>query len=76
MWQVLFGLSESVDLSALEQDLLKLLSADGNGVLFPAVASSEYKLRATVGSASLYLLIVVKWYAEEEYLLFWIGLRF
>lgn len=45
---VLFGLSESVDLSALEQDLLKLLSADGNGVLFPAVASSEYRLRATV----------------------------
>ncbi|CAN4094075.1 unnamed protein product [Withania somnifera] len=45
---VLFGLSESVDVSALEQDLLKLLSADGTGVVFPAVASSEYKLRATV----------------------------
>ncbi|CAN4123081.1 unnamed protein product [Withania somnifera] len=45
---VLFGLSGSVDLSALEQDLLKLLSADGTGVVFPAVASSEYKLRATV----------------------------
>lgn len=45
---VLFGLSRSVDLSALEQDLLKLLSADGTGVVYPAVASSEYKLRATV----------------------------
>ncbi|KAJ8538175.1 hypothetical protein K7X08_014715 [Anisodus acutangulus] len=45
---VLFGLSGSVDLSVLEQDLLKLLSADGTGVVFPAVASLEYKLRAMV----------------------------
>lgn len=45
---VLFGLSSFVDLNSLEEDLLRLLSAEGNGVGFPAVASSEYKLRTTI----------------------------
>ncbi|RAL50419.1 hypothetical protein DM860_016886 [Cuscuta australis] len=44
---VLFGLSASPDLCSLEQDILTLLSAEGTSV-FPAVASSEFKLRATV----------------------------
>nr|GMD08500.1 pre-rRNA-processing protein TSR1 homolog [Ipomoea batatas] len=45
---VLFGLSASLDLCSLEQDILTLLSAEGTSSGFPAVASSEFKLRATV----------------------------
>ncbi|GMH04660.1 hypothetical protein Nepgr_006500 [Nepenthes gracilis] len=45
---VLFGLSAHVDLNSLEKDILTLLSS-GNIVDVPStVASSEYKLRATV----------------------------
>ncbi|XP_027091606.2 uncharacterized protein [Coffea arabica] len=45
---VLFGLSSSVDLNSLEEDLLGLLSPQRNAIGSPAVASSEYKLRATI----------------------------
>ncbi|GAA0175096.1 hypothetical protein LIER_28345 [Lithospermum erythrorhizon] len=45
---VLFGLSESVNLNVLEKDIVSLLSGEGNGTAFPAVVSSEYKLRTTV----------------------------
>ncbi|CAH2036277.1 unnamed protein product [Thlaspi arvense] len=46
---VLFPLSASVDLNSLGEDVLKLLSADDSGVTSSStVASSEYKLRATV----------------------------
>ncbi|KAL0341101.1 UNVERIFIED_CONTAM: Pre-rRNA-processing protein T [Sesamum radiatum] len=45
---VLFGLSASVDLNSLEEDILSLLSGEGNSSTFPAIASQEYKLRATV----------------------------
>ncbi|KAG9138414.1 hypothetical protein Leryth_021065 [Lithospermum erythrorhizon] len=45
---VVFGLSESVNLNALEKDIVSLLSGEENGVAFPAVASAEYKLRTTV----------------------------
>ncbi|KAM7486922.1 hypothetical protein LguiA_002931 [Lonicera macranthoides] len=44
---VLFGLSASVDLSSLAEDILSLLSPEKSGAV-PTVASSEYKLRATV----------------------------
>ncbi|KAG9144431.1 hypothetical protein Leryth_022932 [Lithospermum erythrorhizon] len=46
--RVLFGLSESVNLNVLEKDIVSLLSGEGNGTAFPAVVSSEYKLRTTV----------------------------
>ncbi|KAL7244681.1 hypothetical protein ACSBR2_000119 [Camellia fascicularis] len=42
---VLFGLSASVNLNSLAEDIFALLSAE---VVFPAVASSDYKLRTTV----------------------------
>ncbi|KAL6952621.1 hypothetical protein U1Q18_044989 [Sarracenia purpurea var. burkii] len=42
---VLFGLSASVNLNSLAEDLCTLLSAEN---VFPAVASPEYKLRITV----------------------------
>lgn len=45
---VLFGLSASVNISSLAEDLLQLLSEDRNVLEFPTVASSEYKLRTTV----------------------------
>ncbi|KAL1194958.1 hypothetical protein V5N11_030490 [Cardamine amara subsp. amara] len=46
---VLFPLSASVELNSLSEDILKLLSPDGSGVASSStVASSEYKLRATV----------------------------
>ncbi|XP_051125554.1 uncharacterized protein LOC127247646 [Andrographis paniculata] len=45
---VLFGLSSSVNLNSLEEDILSLLSGGGNSSCFPAIASSEFKLRATV----------------------------
>ncbi|XP_022850646.1 pre-rRNA-processing protein TSR1 homolog [Olea europaea var. sylvestris] len=48
MTNVLFGLSASVNLDAIEEDILALLSGEGNNTVFPAVASVEYKLRATV----------------------------
>ncbi|CAN6927569.1 unnamed protein product [Brassica oleracea] len=44
---VLFPLSASVDLNSLGDDVLKLLS-NGDGSSSSTVASSEYKLRATV----------------------------
>ncbi|KAI7733822.1 hypothetical protein M8C21_011693 [Ambrosia artemisiifolia] len=45
---VLFGLSASTSVSSLAGDLLALLSNGNTGTQFPAVASSEYRLRATV----------------------------
>ncbi|XP_076948564.1 uncharacterized protein LOC143620853 [Bidens hawaiensis] len=45
---VLFGLSASTNVSSLAGDLLALLSNENNGISLPAVASSEYRLRATV----------------------------
>ncbi|XP_073141339.1 uncharacterized protein [Henckelia pumila] len=45
---VLFGLSASVNLNSLEEDILALLSGERNGAKFPAVASPDYKMRATV----------------------------
>ncbi|KZV16533.1 hypothetical protein F511_11365 [Dorcoceras hygrometricum] len=45
---VLFGLSASVNLNSLEEDILALLSGERNRTNLPAVASSDYKLRATV----------------------------
>ncbi|KAL0403083.1 UNVERIFIED_CONTAM: Pre-rRNA-processing protein T [Sesamum radiatum] len=45
---VLFGLLASVDLNSLEEDMLSLLAGEGNNSTFPAIASPEYKLRATV----------------------------
>ncbi|KAL6580804.1 hypothetical protein OROMI_006727 [Orobanche minor] len=45
---VLFGLSACVNLNAVEEDILSLLSEEGNTTAFPVVASSKYKLRTTV----------------------------
>ncbi|KAK9269852.1 hypothetical protein L1049_025425 [Liquidambar formosana] len=45
---VLFGLSATVNLNSLEEDLLSLLSAEDTGSMSPTVASSEYRLRITV----------------------------
>ncbi|XP_065881608.1 uncharacterized protein [Euphorbia lathyris] len=45
---VLFGLSASVDIDSLSEDLLRVLSPEGGGATSSTVASSEYKLRATV----------------------------
>ncbi|XVE94426.1 hypothetical protein REPUB_Repub02eG0007500 [Reevesia pubescens] len=45
---LLFPLSASVNVNSLAEDLLRLLSADGTRALSSTVASSEYKLRATV----------------------------
>ncbi|XVF63546.1 hypothetical protein PTKIN_Ptkin09bG0095500 [Pterospermum kingtungense] len=48
---LLFPLSASVDVSSLAEDLLRLLSTESReatGALLSTVASSEYKLRATV----------------------------
>ncbi|KAI3724622.1 hypothetical protein L2E82_36405 [Cichorium intybus] len=45
---VLFGLSASTNVSSVAGDLLTLLSNESNGIQFPAVVSSEYRLRATV----------------------------
>ncbi|KAJ7966958.1 pre-rRNA-processing protein TSR1-like [Quillaja saponaria] len=45
---VLFGLSASVDLNSVAEDLWSLLSAEGSGVSSGTVASSEHKLRTTV----------------------------
>ncbi|XP_031130343.1 uncharacterized protein LOC116032081 [Ipomoea triloba] len=67
---VLFGLSASLDLCSLEQDILTLLSAEGTSSGFPAVASSEFKLRATVCYAPMcyYFLIIYlpSWYFTFE----------
>ncbi|VVA90832.1 unnamed protein product [Arabis nemorensis] len=45
---VLFPLSASVELNSIGEDIVKLLSPDGSGVSSSTVASSEYKLKATV----------------------------
>ncbi|KAI3776528.1 hypothetical protein L1987_46314 [Smallanthus sonchifolius] len=45
---VLFGLSASTSVSSLAADLLALLSNGNTGILLPAVASSEYRRRATI----------------------------
>ncbi|XP_021284991.1 pre-rRNA-processing protein TSR1 homolog [Herrania umbratica] len=45
---LLFPLSASVNVNSLAEDLLRLLSTEGAGALSSMVASSEYKLRATV----------------------------
>ena len=39
-----------MDLNSLADDVLSLLSAESSAVQSSTVASSEYKLRATVGS--------------------------
>ncbi|XP_073040720.1 uncharacterized protein [Primulina eburnea] len=41
---VLFGISTSVNLNSLEEDILALLSRERNVANFPAFASSDYKL--------------------------------
>ncbi|EPS69910.1 hypothetical protein M569_04851, partial [Genlisea aurea] len=52
---VLFGLSGSVNLNTLEDDILSLLHGDENcpsySSPFPTIASAKYKLRATVMKA-------------------------
>ena len=48
--QLLFGLSASVNVESLAEDLLRVLSNDGAGDVSSTVASSEYKMRITVGS--------------------------
>ncbi|XP_002510662.2 pre-rRNA-processing protein TSR1 homolog isoform X2 [Ricinus communis] len=45
---VLFGLSASVNIDSLAEDLLQLLSPEGGAAVSSTVASSEYKMRATV----------------------------
>ncbi|EYU17499.1 hypothetical protein ABFS82_03G081800 [Erythranthe guttata] len=45
---VLFGLSAGVNLNSLEKDIQSLLFEEGNSTIFPAIASPEYKMRATV----------------------------
>ncbi|XP_031254614.1 pre-rRNA-processing protein TSR1 homolog isoform X1 [Pistacia vera] len=45
---VLFGLCASVNLNSVTEDLLRLLSSEGNGAVPSTVCSSEYRLRATV----------------------------
>ncbi|KAE8680363.1 hypothetical protein F3Y22_tig00111392pilonHSYRG00720 [Hibiscus syriacus] len=45
---LLFPLSASVNLSSLAEDILRLLSTEAGEALSSTVASSEYKLRATV----------------------------
>ncbi|GMJ10585.1 hypothetical protein like AT1G42440 [Hibiscus trionum] len=45
---LLFPLSASVNVSSLAEDILRLLSPEVSGALSSTVASSEYKLRATV----------------------------
>ncbi|KAL7117675.1 hypothetical protein ACP275_03G087600 [Erythranthe tilingii] len=45
---VLFGLSAGVNLNSLEEDIQSLLFEEGNSTIFPAIASPEYKMRATV----------------------------
>ncbi|OIV97573.1 hypothetical protein TanjilG_12330 [Lupinus angustifolius] len=45
---VLFGLSATVDLDSLSDDLTSLLSKQSSGVLSPTVASPEYRTRTTV----------------------------
>ncbi|CAI9117069.1 OLC1v1018393C1 [Oldenlandia corymbosa var. corymbosa] len=48
---VLFGLSSAVNVNSLEDDLLALFSSSlpqRNEVQYPTVASSEYKMRATI----------------------------
>ncbi|KAF7829490.1 pre-rRNA-processing protein TSR1-like protein [Senna tora] len=45
---VLFGLSASVDLDSLAEDLLSLLSKEASAVVSGTVASSEYRTRITV----------------------------
>ncbi|KAB5557761.1 hypothetical protein DKX38_008670 [Salix brachista] len=46
--QLLFGLSASVNVESLAEDLLRVLSNDGAGDVSSTVASSEYKMRITV----------------------------
>ncbi|KAK2995094.1 hypothetical protein RJ640_020734 [Escallonia rubra] len=48
---VLFGLSATVNLSLLAEDILALLSSEKTGALWPTVASSDYKLRTTILTA-------------------------
>ncbi|XP_039055690.1 pre-rRNA-processing protein TSR1 homolog [Hibiscus syriacus] len=45
---ILFPLSASVNVSSLAEDILRLLSTEVSGAVPSTVASSEYKLRATV----------------------------
>ncbi|KAK4854055.1 hypothetical protein QYF36_018336 [Acer negundo] len=45
---VLFGLSASVNLNSIAEDLLRLLSPEGTAVVHSTVSSSEYRLRTTI----------------------------
>lgn len=45
---VLFGLSASVNLNSVREDLLRQLSSEGTGALSSTVSSSKYRLRTTV----------------------------
>ncbi|XP_071697374.1 uncharacterized protein [Rutidosis leptorrhynchoides] len=45
---VIFGLSALTNVSSVTKDLLASLSNENNGNQFPAIVSSEYRLRATV----------------------------
>lgn len=63
--QVLFGLCASVNLNSVTEDLLRLLSSDGNGVVSSTVCSSEYRFRATVSPNATF-------YVKE----FWLGTLF
>lgn len=60
LWQLLFPLSPSVNVNSLAEDLLRLLSTEGAGALSSTVASSEYKLRATVGLITPFSALLVK----------------
>ncbi|PWA45718.1 DNA mismatch repair protein MutS, core [Artemisia annua] len=49
---VLFDLLASTNVSSLAHGLLSVLSNESNGTPLPAVASSEYRLRAMVGAGT------------------------
>lgn len=46
-----------MDLNSLARDILALLSSEGSGVSSSTVASSEYKLRATVSEPCYNILL-------------------
>lgn len=43
-----------MNVNSVEDDLLTLLSSKGNEPVFSTVASSEYKLRTTVGYCTMF----------------------
>ena len=66
-FQVLFGLSASVNVDPLAGDLLSLLSNDGSGAASSTIASSEYKMRTTVNNLFNKMLTGV----TADFLIFW-----